>query len=134
MNKDIRDGLVNDWDEVYKKGQLGLWVLLSIYEERRYTAEIIDFMSQHSNGHFEVKEQSLYRALRRFDGMGLVDAAEMPSPNSGSNRKYYGLTPLGKTVLGQFIQLQIIPLFEPKIATIIKKAAKEAKRTNEKSS
>lgn len=125
MDEDIIYGLVNDWDEVYKKGQLGLWVLLSLYEGRKYTAEIIEFMATASNGHFEVKEQSLYRALRRFDGMNLVEVTEEPSPNSGPKRKYYNLTPLGRAVLGRFVSLQILPLLEPRVSTIIMQAAKE---------
>lgn len=126
MNEDIINGLVDDWDDVYKKGQLSLWVLLSIYEEQKYAAEIIDFMSTASNGHFEVKEQSLYRALRRFDGMGLVQSTEVPSPNSGPKRKYFSLTPLGKAVLSRFVQLNISPLYDPQVTSIINDITKES--------
>jgi len=125
MNEDVINGLVDDWDDVYKKGQLGVWILLSIYEGRKYTAEIIDFMDEASNGHFAVKEQSLYRALRRFKDMGLVEVTEEQSPNSGPKRKYYELTELGKAVLGRFTTLNILPLLQPRVSAIINQIAKE---------
>lgn len=131
MDEDVINGLVADWDDVYKKGQLGFWILLSIYDGRKYTAEIIDFMNTATSGHFEVKEQSLYRALRRFHSMQLVDITEQPSPNSGPMRKYYELSSLGRIVLGRFITLHIMPLTQPSVNKLITRAAKEA--TNEKS-
>lgn len=126
MNEDVINGLVDDWDDVYKKGQLGLWILLAVYEGRKYTAEITDFMESASHGHFTVKEQSLYRALRRFNDMGLVHVTEEQSPNSGPKRKYYELTELGKAVLGRFTAMNIMPLLQPKISTIITNVAKES--------
>lgn len=125
MNEDVINGLVDDWDDVYKKGQLGVWILLSIYESRKYTAEIIEFMDTASNGHFSVKEQSLYRALRRFKDMGLVEVTEEQSPNSGPKRKYYELTDLGEVVLGRFTSLNILPLLQPRVSAIINQLAKE---------
>lgn len=127
MDEDVISGLVDDWDDVYKKGQLGVWILLAIYESRKYTAEITDFMEGASNGHFSVKEQSLYRALRRFNDMGLVHVTEEQSPNSGPKRKYYELTELGKKVLGRFVALNIQPLLKPNISVIINQVAKESK-------
>lgn len=125
MNDDVINGLVDDWDDVYKKGQLGVWILLSIYDGRKYTAEIIEFMDKASHGHFAVKEQSLYRALRRFKDMGLVDVTEEQSPNSGPKRKYYELTELGVVVLGKFATLNIRPLLQPQISTLINHLAEE---------
>lgn len=127
MNEDVINGLVDDWDDVYKKGQLGVWILLAIYESRKYTAEITEFMESASNGHFTVKEQSLYRALRRFNDMGLISVTEVQSPNSGPKRKYYELTDLGKAVLGRFVSLNIQPLLQPNISAIINNVTKEAK-------
>ncbi len=125
MNENVVDGLVADWDDVYKKGQLSLWILLAVYDGKKYSTQITDFMYEATGGTFEVKEQSLYRALRRFSGMGLVTISEIQSPNSGPKRKYYQLTTEGTMVLGQFIRLHIVPLQKAATADLIKKAAKK---------
>ena len=114
--------LVYEWDDVYKKGQSSLWVLLSIYDGKKFSAEILEFMYEATNGTFEVKEQSLYRALRRFKGMGMVSVSEEDSPNGGPKRKFYELTSLGYEVLGRFIDLHIAPLMQPGIKSIIERA------------
>ena len=114
--------LVYEWDDVYKKGQSSLWVLLSIYEGKKFSAEILEFMYEATDGTFEVKEQSLYRALRRFKGMGMVTVSEEDSPNGGPKRKFYELTTLGREVLGRFIDLHIAPLMQPGIRSIIERA------------
>lgn len=119
MDDDYIDELVYEWDEVYKKGQLSLWVLLSIYDQKKYAAEISQYMYEATNGTFEVKEQSLYRALRRFKGMNMVAVTEEDSPNGGPKRKFYELTPTGRTVLQKFIGLHITPLMQPNITAII---------------
>lgn len=114
--------LVYEWDDVYKKGQSSLWILLSLYDDRKYSAEISEFMYEATNGTFEVKEQSLYRALRRFKGMGMVTVTEEDSPNGGPKRKFYELTQPGREVLGRFIDLHIAPLMQPQIKSIIERA------------
>ncbi|MET0979762.1 MAG: PadR family transcriptional regulator [Candidatus Saccharimonadales bacterium] len=113
------DELVADWDEVYKKGQLSLWVLLAVFDGKKYAAQITDFMRDATDGVFEVKEQSLYRALRRFDDMGLVRMSLEESPNSGPNRKYYQLTEKGEEVVGRFVESNIAPLLRPPIIQLL---------------
>ncbi|MDB5167784.1 MAG: theD1 [Candidatus Saccharibacteria bacterium] len=113
------DEMVADWDEVYKKGQLSLWVLLAVFDGKKYAAQITDFMSDATDGVFEVKEQSLYRALRRFDDMGLVRMSLEESPNSGPKRKYYQLTEKGEEVVGRFVALNIAPLLKPSIIQLL---------------
>lgn len=122
MNEELINALVDDWDEVYKKGQLSLWILIAISDGKKYAAQITDFMSEATDGAFEVKEQSLYRALRRFSSMGLVAVTEEQSPNSGPKRKYYYLTELGEVVLGRFISLNIAPLLQPRISNLLQTA------------
>lgn len=119
MNNHIIEGLVADWDDVYKKGQLTFWILLSIYDGKKYAAQINEFMYAATDGAFEVKEQSLYRALRRFSDMKLVSIMEEESPNSGPKRKYYQLTETGEKVLGTFVKLHMKPLLSPNITKLI---------------
>ncbi|HYG83432.1 MAG TPA: PadR family transcriptional regulator [Verrucomicrobiae bacterium] len=117
------NNLVAEWDDVYKKGQLSLWILLAIFEGRKYAAQISEFMQDATGGNFEVKEQSLYRALRRFSAMGLVAIIMQDSPHGGPKRKYYELTTEGKEVLGRFIALNITPMLSPPINQLLKTAA-----------
>ena len=119
MNEEAVERLVLEWDDVYKKGQLSFWVLLAIYEDKKYAVEITDFMKAVSNGDFVVKEQSLYRALRRFKSMGLVTISEEDSPTSGPKRKYYGLSPIGIAVLKEFTIRNIKPLRSPQITSLL---------------
>lgn len=122
MNQEYINELVAEWDEVYKKGQLSLWVLLSISDGKKYAAEIAEFMYRATNGTFEVQEQSLYRALRRFKGMGMVAVIEEDSPNGGPRRKFYELTAVGKSVLATFINLHVAPLINPEMIRLLKHA------------
>lgn len=122
MSNGAIDELVADWNDVYKKGQLTLWVLLAVYDGKKYAAQISSFMSEATNGEFEVKEQSLYRALRRFDDMGLVQITLEESPSSGPKRKYFQLTEVGETVVGKFVTLNISPLLQPRIMKLLQSA------------
>lgn len=119
MSNSYAESLVYEWDEVYKKGQLTFWVLLAIYDGKKYAAEISEFMFNVTNGSFEVQEQSLYRALRRLKATSMVRVTEHKSPNSGPKRKYYHLTSVGKTVLTAFVDLHIAPLAKPEIKNLL---------------
>jgi PadR family transcriptional regulator PadR len=125
MDNDYVDELVYEWDEVYKKGQLSLWVLLSLYDGKKYAAEIAEFMTRVTNGTFEVQEQSLYRALRRFKGMRMISVSEEDSPNGGQKRKFYELTDIGEAVLAQFVDLHIRPLTKPDMVVLLSKIQKK---------
>jgi PadR family transcriptional regulator, regulatory protein PadR len=125
MNDKKINALVSEWDDVYKKGQLSLWLLLALSDGEKFAAEIADFMLEATNRFFEVKEQSLYRALRRFKAMDMVDVKEVDSPSGGAKRKIYYLTPTGKAVLGQFVDMHILPLTKPSLASLLIKAKQE---------
>ena len=119
MNEAIINRYVDEWSEVYKKGQLSFWVLLSLFEEKRYAADVLTFLQEVSDGEFVVKEQSLYRALRRFRAMKLIDSVKEASPSSGSKRHYYFLTPAGREVLKQYTDRNIKPLYKQSIVHLI---------------
>jgi PadR family transcriptional regulator PadR len=119
------DALVSEWDDVYKKGQLSLWVLLALSDGDKFAADIADFMLEATGQFFEVKEQSLYRALRRFKAMDMVDVTEVDSPSGGAKRKTYSLTPTGRIVLGKFVGMHILPLTRVDITSLLIKARQE---------
>ena len=111
--------LVSEWDEIHKRGQLGFWILLAIFEKPRYSGDIISFISQVSSGGLTLQEQSLYRALRRFKYMGLVEIAMKQSPTSGPERKYYSLTPTGRAVLREFTIRNIKPITSNRVIALL---------------
>ena len=125
MNHAYIDTLVAEWTDAHKKGLLSLWILLAISDSKKYAAQINEFMLTATKGAFEVKEQSLYRALRRFSAMGLVKITEEESPNSGPKRKYYELTTQGDAVLARFITINITPLHQPTIMKLLQNAEKK---------
>lgn len=102
--------LVEDWDEMYKRSQLTLWIMLALGHGEKYAAEIAQFMDSVTGGVFVVQEQSLYRALRRFRRMALVQVREGES-EQGPKRKYYSLTDTGREVLGRFLRMHIAPMY-----------------------
>jgi PadR family transcriptional regulator PadR len=87
--------LLNSWEETYKKGQLTLWIFLALQEDKMYVDEIRDFVITKSNGTITCEEQSLYRALRKYEQIDVLDY-ELRKGNKGPDRKYYFMTDLGQ--------------------------------------
>lgn len=125
MNSNELNGLFEDWNEVYKKGQLTFWILLSIYDGKKYAAQINDYVMDVTRGAFSVKEQSLYRALRRFSDMGLVEITKEDSPNGGPQRNYFGLNENGTMLLQKFVNQNITPLSDQRVESILYKIREE---------
>ena len=111
--------LLAAWEETYKKGQLTLWIFLALKEEPKYVDEIKSFVEEESNQSMRCEEQSLYRNLRKFQHLGVVDY-ETGKGNKGPERKYYFLTDLGHALLKQFINRNISLFFNSKIKNLLK--------------
>jgi PadR family transcriptional regulator, regulatory protein PadR len=106
MTNDILEELLLAWEETYKKGQLTLWILLSLKDGDKYADDIIHFISESSNATMKCEEQSLYRILRKFEHLGMVSTYSGKG-NKGPDRKYHQLTPMGKELLKKFIDRNI---------------------------
>jgi DNA-binding PadR family transcriptional regulator len=120
MDKDkLLSELLAAWEETYKKGQLTLWIFLALKEEPKYVDEIKSFVEEESNQSMRCEEQSLYRNLRKFQHLGVVDY-ETGKGNKGPERKYYFLTDLGHALLKQFINRNISLFFNSKIKNLLK--------------
>jgi DNA-binding PadR family transcriptional regulator len=63
-------------------------------------------VSKISQGTISVDDNSIYRALNRFESVGIVKS-ELQQSNTGPQRKYYTLTSKGKTLLTEFTQRNI---------------------------
>jgi DNA-binding PadR family transcriptional regulator len=126
MNLDEIDRLLLNWEEVYKKGLLTFWLLLLLHERTAYAYEINDAVQKISQGTISADNNSIYRALGRFEAMGIVNS-DLRQSDIGPARKYYGLSEKGVLLLGKFIQRNILlfetPLVAKRIRTVLKGAA-----------
>ncbi len=113
------DELLGAWEDTYKKGQLTLWIFLALKESKKYVDEIKDFVEHESNGTMSCEGQSLYRNLRKFQHLGVVNF-ESGKGHKGPERKYYYLTALGIDLLNQFIERNIQLFFSPNIQKLLK--------------
>jgi DNA-binding PadR family transcriptional regulator len=111
--------LLEAWEETYKKGQLTLWVFLALKDSAKYVEEIKEFVETESNHTMKCEEQSLYRNLRKYKHIDVVDFTNQKG-NKGPDRKYYFLTKLGKELLEGFIQRNINLFIHGKINELLK--------------
>ena len=120
-NDDIGE-LLNKWEETYKKGLLSFWILLLLYERSSYPYEMSAEVAKISQGTISVDDNSIYRALNRFELVGIVKS-ELQQSNTGPQRRYYSLTNRGKALLTEFtrrnIQVFETPSVSERITTIL---------------
>lgn len=95
------------WEEIYKRGHLTFWVLLALSSEPLTTPELYTKIRDFSAHNFNVTEQSMYRALRRFHDVGLIEIKRGEDKRS----KMYLLTEMGRNILKGFVERNIIPLY-----------------------
>ncbi|HEX7963720.1 MAG TPA: PadR family transcriptional regulator [Candidatus Saccharimonadales bacterium] len=111
--------LLAGWEEIYKRGQLTLWILLALYDGPKHMSLIKDYIQSHTGGMLTADDQSMYRALRRYDETELV-TFKSEQAAGGPDRKMYKLTKTGENVLAQFVKRDIaVLLHEPMIKKIM---------------
>ncbi len=101
------DSLLSKWEESYKKGLLSFWMLLQLQQRPTYPFEMKALIVELSQGTISVEDNSIYRALKRFEELGVV-ASEMQPSEQGPDRRYYQLTPQGLELLQTFIRRNIL--------------------------
>jgi DNA-binding PadR family transcriptional regulator len=109
------DELLKSWEEVYKKGLLTFWLLLFLHERPAYAYEASAAIGELSQGTLAADEKSMYRALNRFESLGIV-SSELKQSAIGPARRYYRLTETGASLLARFIQHNILVFETPVIA------------------
>lgn len=124
-NNDIRD-LLNKWEETYKKGLLSFWILLLLYERPSYPYEMSAEVAKISQGTISVDDNSIYRALNRFESAGIVKS-ELQQSSAGPQRRYYSLTHKGETLLTEFIKRNIqvfeTPSVSERVVTVLQNSS-----------
>jgi DNA-binding PadR family transcriptional regulator len=118
------DELLQNWEEVYKKGLLTFWLLLFLHERPAYAYEASGALVQLSRGTISADENSMYRALNRFESLGIV-TSESRQSNVGPARRYYSLTASGVALLAKFIQRNILLFQVPSIAERLQSVLRE---------
>ncbi len=117
--------LLKNWEEVYKKGLLTFWLLLFLHERPAYAYEASAAVGELSQGTISADENSMYRALNRFELLGIVKS-ELKQSSIGPSRRYYTLTETGVSLLARFIQRNILVFETPSVAERIQTILREA--------
>jgi len=110
--KELSEQLLEAWEETHKKGQLTLWVFLALRDGAKYVSEIKTFIEVNTNQTIICEEQSLYRALRKFQQVEMI-GFNPGKGQGGPDRKYYYMTPMGEDILDLFIERNIRLFFLP---------------------
>lgn len=126
-NDDIGE-LLTKWEESYKKGLLSFWILLLLYERSSYPYEMSAEVAKISLGTISVDDNSIYRALNRFESVGIV-RSELQQSSTGPQRRYYSLTQKGKTLLVEFIQRNVQVFETPSVAERIDAVLQNSSQT-----
>jgi PadR family transcriptional regulator PadR len=111
-NSDYSELILNSWEQAFHKGQLTFWILIGLKESPKCLEEIQLFIKEHTKNIIAFDEQSIYRALRKYYDVELVDY-ELSDSERGPQRKFYALTKIGNSVLKQFTERNI-KLFQNK--------------------
>jgi len=120
MTSNGTDALLAKWEEVYKKGLLSFWMLLVLQRRPAYAFEMNGLIQELSRGTISADDNSLYRALSRFEDVGLVASQLCPSP-TGPARRYYSLTPAGRDLLRRFTERNVLVFQAPEVAEEMQK-------------
>lgn len=81
--------------EEIPRGQLNNVILSTMLDGDKYGYEIIEEISKWSNGKIDLKQPSLYSALKRLEASEMLSSYWTDS-DLGGNRHYYRLTDLGR--------------------------------------
>lgn len=102
--------IVSSWQEVTKRSQLTLWILLVLHRGAGDMACIKEGVEALSCGVVSADDKSMYRALRRFEDIELIESRAEKSPN-GPDKKVFTLTGRGGRVLRAYIKECIEPTY-----------------------
>jgi DNA-binding PadR family transcriptional regulator len=106
--------LLSKWEDTYKKGLLSFWILLLLYERPSYPYEMSAEVTKISQATISVDDNSIYRALNRFESVGIVKS-ELQQSSTGPQRRYYSLTEKGIALLREFIVRNILVFEAPPV-------------------
>src|SRR5574340_1131915 len=96
-----------EWTAELKRGSIQLCLLALLGKDEKYGFQILHELRDRSNGFFDLKEGTLYPALRRLEERGFVASHwKDPGPGEGGMpRKYYRLTDRGRKALDEAVAI-----------------------------
>ena len=96
-----------EWTAELKRGSIQLCLLAHLAKDEKYGFQILHELREKSNGFFDLKEGTLYPALRRLEERGFVVShwKEPAAGEGGMPRKYYRLTDRGRTALAEAVAI-----------------------------
>ncbi len=115
--------LLSRWEENYKKGLLSFWILLALHQRPVYAFEMNALIAKLSQGSLSAEDNSIYRALYRFEQLGIVSSEKQPN-QSGPDRRYYALTPKGLALLKHFIRRNVQVFYSQEVNDCIEAVLK----------
>jgi len=89
-----------EWTAELKKGSIQLCLLALLAKEQKYGFQILHELRDKSSGFFDLKEGTLYPALRRLEERGFVES-HWQEKEGGTPRRYYRLTDRGRRALAE---------------------------------
>lgn len=101
-HQNYEDTLLAGWEDVHKKGQLSLWIFLSLKDGPKHMGQMKTFIESMTRSTITADDKSMYRALRRFHDTDVISYTQVAS-ESGPDHKVYQLTPIGKKLLKRFV-------------------------------
>lgn len=93
-----------EWTAELKKGSIQLCLLALLAKEEKYGFQILHELRERSDGFFDLKEGTLYPALRRLEEREFVQSHWLER-ESGTPRKYYNLTDRGRRALAEALAI-----------------------------
>ena len=80
------------------RGHINTIILRTLDERDKYGYEIINDIDEKTRGQYEMKQPTLYSALKRLENQGYIKAYwKTNEVSEGGRRKYFTLTELGRS-------------------------------------
>jgi DNA-binding PadR family transcriptional regulator len=103
--------LLKEFEDAYKLGKLGLWIIIALKHGPKHMADIRSFISESTDDAVSADDRSIYRTLRRFHTSGMLSYIQVSS-SRGRSFKVYGLTEVGIAVSNEFLERNVRPLIK----------------------
>ncbi len=94
-----------EWTAELKKGSVQLCLLALLAREQKYGFQVVKELRDLSDGFFDLKEGTLYPALRRLEERGFVQSHWVEPEAGGIPRKYYRITDKGRRALAEALEV-----------------------------
>lgn len=81
------------------RGRVDIFILKALSENDGYGYDILNYIRDRTEGHYEMKQSSVYSVLKRLEKSQYVRSYMGGSETNGAKRRYYSLTESGKEYL-----------------------------------